>query len=49
MAMREPDPQVAVGDDFGEREVCGVDIEVTFDDLEVWGGGAEEVVGFFVG
>lgn len=49
MAVREAYAQGAVGDDFGEGKVRGVDIEVAFYDLEVGGDGAEPFVGFFGG
>ena len=49
MPVREPDPQGAVRDDFGEGEVGSFGVEVAFDDLQVGGEGAEVVVGFFVG
>ena len=47
MAVREADAQRAVTDDFGERQLRRFDVEVAFDDLEVGGDGAQEVVGFF--
>ena len=36
MAMGEAYPQRAMSDNSGEGEVGSFDIEVTFDDLEVW-------------
>ncbi len=36
-------------DNFREREVWRFNIKVAFDDLQVRGDLAEEVVGFFVG
>lgn len=49
MAVGESDPQVPMGDDFRKREVRGIDVKIALDDLEVGRGGAQEVVGFFVG
>ena len=49
MPMCEADAEGAVGDDFLQGEVRGIDVEVAFYDLQVRGGEAEEVVGFFVG
>ena len=49
MAVREADAQAAVRDDFREGEIGRVDVEVAFDDLQVGGYGAEEVVGGFGG
>lgn len=45
----EADAQAAVGDGFRERQVGRVDVVVAFDDLQVRGQGAQEVVGGFGG
>lgn len=49
VAMGEADAQRAVGDDLGEGEVGGLDVEVALDDLQVGGGAAQEVVRVLVG
>lgn len=49
VAMCEANAQAAMVDNLGEREVRGVDIEVTFDHLQVGGYLAEEVIGLAVG
>jgi hypothetical protein len=46
--MREADAQRAVRDDFGECEVRRFDVEVAFDDLQVWRDAAEEFICFAV-
>lgn len=48
MAMGKADTQAAMGNDFGEREIGRVDIEVALDQLEVWGDLAEEFEGVAV-
>jgi len=49
VAMSEANAEGAVGDHFRESEVGGLGVEIAFDDLQIWGDGAEVVVGFFVG
>jgi hypothetical protein len=46
--VREADAQRAVRDDFREGEVRRFDVEVAFDDLQVWRDAAQEFVGFAV-
>lgn len=49
MAVCEANAQATMVDNLGEREVRGVDIEITFDHLQVGGYLAEEVIGLAVG
>lgn len=48
-AFEEADAQGAVGDDLGEGEAGGLDVEAALDDLEVGRDGAEVLVGGLVG
>ena len=48
-ALEEADAQGAVGDDLGQRQGGGLDVEATLDDLEVGGDAAEVLVGVLVG
>lgn len=49
MPMREADAQAAVINDFGERQVGGVDIVVASDHLQVRRYLAKEVIGLAIG
>lgn len=49
VAMGEPDAKAAVGHDFGEGEIGRVDVEVTFDQLQIGSDLAEEFKGVAVG
>ena len=49
MAVREPDLEATVGDDFLERQAGSFDVKVAFHNLYVWGDAAQELVCFFVG
>ena len=44
MAVCKANPEGAMGDDFRERQVWSVDIEVSADDLEIGCEGAQEGV-----
>lgn len=48
-ALEEANAQGAVGDDLGEGEAGGLDVEAALDDLEVGRDGAEVLVGGLVG
>jgi hypothetical protein len=48
-ALEEADAQSAMGDDLGEGQGSGLDIEAALDDLEVGGDGAEVLVCVLVG
>ena len=49
MTMCKANAEGAMCHHLGEGEVGGFSIEISLDDLEVWGNGAEVIVGFFVG
>lgn len=48
-ALEEADAQAAVGDDLGQGQGGGFDVEAALDDLEVWRDGAEVLVRRLVG
>lgn len=48
-ALEEADADGAVGDDLGQRQGRGLDIEAALDDLEIRRHGAEVLVGVLVG
>lgn len=48
VAMSKTDPQATVCHDFREREVGGIDIEISFDQLQIGGDLAEELEGIAI-